>query len=227
MQNKEVLNNKKIQELFGNNYTGVVVYDFDTKSYNKTSYHGQILMRDKENTVKPCYHIFEKQINRDPRFANKYEVVGFAAMTVNYPDQTQNNNNQAIINPQYNQFGLQVAGTIIVRDLATGKIQPIPNQWLLLMDGRNLVTGKSYIDGAQKNLDAIITNHGKYATTTKSTKLIEQFTRKRDTAIKIANCINRRELASTIYWQMPLRCTNAFYPALRDNVVNLYMQKQK
>lgn len=231
MQHKEILDNKKIQELFGQNYPGVIVYDYDTKSYNKISYHGQTLGRSAENAVKPCYHTFEKHINADPRFINKYEIVGFASMTIDSTYYSQNNQNVCNVgivnNPQYNQMGLQVVGTIIIRDIATGKIQPIPNQWLLLMDGRSLAAGKSYVDGAQKNLDAIIANHSLYTGSTKSAKLIEQFTRKRDTAIKIANCINRRELASKIYWQMPLRCTSALYPTHKNNAVDLYMQKQK
>ena len=223
MQQKETLTNNKIQELFGPNHTGVIVYDYDTESYNKMSYHGQFLLRGAENAIKPCYHVFKNQINTDPRFVNQYEIVGFAVMTIDCP----NNNNHVIDNPQYNQMGLHVAGNIIVRDVKTGKIQPIPNQWLLLMDGRNLIAGKSYVDGAQKNLDAIIANHGRYAHSQKSAKLIEQFTRKRNTAQRIANCINRRELASRIYWQLPLRCTNALYPTLSKDVVELYIQKQK
>lgn len=230
MQSIEILNDKKLQELFGMNYAGVLVYSYDTKSYNKKTYHGKPMVQDTALMNSATRALFEKRINAMPEFADKYKIAGFAVMAIDCPDYPNNNGwcadynnkNVQIHDPQYNRLGLQVAGTIIVRDISTGKILPVPNKWLLVTDGRFIPIGKSYLDGAQKNLDSITANHQQYAHIPKSAKLIEKFTRKRDTARRIAKCANRRELASTMFHLIPSRGTNAKFPNFCANLIGLY-----
>ena len=231
---KETLSTNKIQELFGNNRTDIIVYDYDTDSYNTTKYHGYKLSPDAERRRKISYKTFQSRINSAPEFAGKYEIVGFAAMAVNYPNYPHDDKNNTVWrtanifvdNPQHDRYGLQVVGTIIVRDKRSGKILPVPNKWMLLLDGRTIVRGKSYVDGAQKNLDSIKANHND-AKSAKDAKIVEKFARKLQTAQRIANCENRRELASSIYWQMPMYGTSPICPAFYQNAIKLYTEKQR
>ena len=235
MQKQKVLDNQVIQQLFGANFTGVVVYDYASNTYNTTKYNGQRFQPDAELARKPAYHTFKSQLDKNPQFTDMFELVGFAAMTVNCPNYVcDENNNSAwrfanifVKNPVYDRYGLQVVGTIIVRNKHTGEILPVPDRWMLLNDGRLLFRGKSYVDGAKKNLDSVRAHYGAGDVSAKSAKTIERYERKLYTAQRIANCENRIGVAIEIYWQIPIRGADVICDAYRNNAVLLYNQAYK
>ncbi len=235
MQKQKVLDNQVIKQLFGANHMGVVVYDYASDTYNNVRYHGQPMQSDAECARKPAYRTFKSQLDKNPQFSDMFELVGFAAMTINCPKFVCDESNISawrlanifVKNPVYDRRGLQVVGTIIVRDKKTGQILPVPDRWMLLMDGRLLTRGKSYVDGAQKNLDSVRAYHGRFGASAKSAKTIERYERKLYTAQRIANCENRIGVAMEIYWQMPVRGADVICDAYRNNAVLLYNQAHK
>lgn len=235
MRRSKVLDNQIIEKLFGANAGGVVVYDYASDSYNTTKYHGRQMAPSSEYAYKPCYRTFKKMIDTAPEFSDAFEMVGFAAMTVDCSNYLCDKGNATVWrtanvfvkNPKYNRRGLQIVGTIIVRDKKTGEILPVPDRWMLLKDGRLFLRGKSYVDGAQKNLDSVREYHKDSAQNPKSIKAIERYERKLYTAQRIANCENREEVAAAIYWQMPYCGANAICDAYRNNAIMLYNQAYK
>ena len=124
---KELLTIERMQRLFGQNYNGLIYYNFDTGAWNTDRYRGYTINKQREHTE--LANEFKAVLERCPEFAD-YELVAMVVMAIRgrlYPGFSC-----SIHFPMYNAFanGDAAVGTIVRRDRKTGRILPVPNNWL-------------------------------------------------------------------------------------------------
>ncbi len=121
----EKLTDEKMKQLFGVNYSGIMYYNYDTKSWCAERYLGYCMpFQDK---VEKDAFVFKQVLEDEPDFRN-FELVAFATMLIKnryFPGVANK-----IVRPFFNQKGSAVVGTIVVRDIKDGKILPLSSDWV-------------------------------------------------------------------------------------------------
>ncbi len=123
-QNKEILTDDKMRELFGTNYEGLMYYNFDSGKWNCERFYGYCVPYQEE-TEKMAKNL-KKMLEETPQFKN-WDVV--ACVTTLIRDKYFSGMAQKVNRPRFNKKGKSVVGTIVCRDKATGKIMPVPVDW--------------------------------------------------------------------------------------------------
>ncbi len=149
---KERLDTSKLRKLFGTNYRGVVYFNMD--SHQRWNCKGSTDY-DTRNMDLGVYgvHTCKDILEREPAFAD-YEFVGPAVMEISAKKFPQMG--KTINNPVHVPNGTAVVGTIITRDIRTGKICPIPDSWMAV-DNAGLQSG-ALRRGAELFVNLIIQN---------------------------------------------------------------------
>jgi len=122
---KEELSDKKMRELFGANYYGLVYYNFEEKSWNKNTYMGHPISNQHFDTNQAIE--LKRRAELDPAFKD-LEIIAIASITIDsdlYPGWSK-----SIFNPTYLTGGGSIVSTIVRRDRHTGKILPVSNEWM-------------------------------------------------------------------------------------------------
>lgn len=134
---KESLTIDKMRQLFGQNYDGLLYYNFDNGQWNTNKYRGYAINKQKEHTHAALQ--FKDVLERSPEFVD-YELIALVVMAIRgrlFPGVGQRK-----MCPVYNAFsnGDAALGTIVRRDKKNGQILPVPNEWLGVADsGEELV----------------------------------------------------------------------------------------
>ena len=131
---KEILTSKKMQSMFGANYQGLLYFNFDLCKWNTKDYLGYKL-KPYEANEKELY-LTKEILEADKRLQNQ-EIVAMATMLVdnmNYPGYAE-----IATSPTFNPNGNAVLGTIVLRDLLSKKILPVPvmTHWMGVERYRN------------------------------------------------------------------------------------------
>lgn len=121
----EKLTDEKMQNLFGVNYSGIMYYNYDTKSWRGDKYLGYCMPY--QDVVEKDAVAFKRLLEAEPDFKN-FELVAFATMLIK--DRYFPGVASKIVRPFFNQKGRAVVGTIVVRDRKDGKILPLPSDWV-------------------------------------------------------------------------------------------------
>lgn len=122
VRNPEIMSNDKMVELFGNNYRGVVVYNFDTMQWNTKMYNGTKLRNWGTPFLDEAKHVFELATFKD------LDVVACAMMSVN--NQMFPGWGQKVNKPVFAPGAQNMVGTLVCRDGFTGRIMPVPDDWV-------------------------------------------------------------------------------------------------
>ncbi len=130
----EILNDDKVAELFGQNFHGIIYYNFDTKRWNRDTYFGKKIRNQSIDTTHACE--LKKRVEESPDM-REIEIVATVAMPIDIKDYP--GWSQTIENPIYEPHGESVVATVIRRDRRTGKILPIPSQWMGVRQSRSSV----------------------------------------------------------------------------------------
>lgn len=123
-QDKELLTDDKMRELFGANYEGLMYYNFDSGKWNCERFCGYCVPYQEE-TEKMAKKL-KKMLEETPQFKN-WDVV--ACVTTLIRDKYFSGMAQKVNHPRFNKKGKSVVGTIVRRDKTTGKILPVPVDW--------------------------------------------------------------------------------------------------
>lgn len=121
----EKLTDEKMQNLFGVNYSGIMYYNYDTKSWCGDKYLGYCMPY--QDVVEKDAVAFKRVLEAEPDFKN-FELVAFATMLIKdmyFPGVAKK-----IVHPFFNQRGRAVVGTVVVRNKKDGKILPLPSDWV-------------------------------------------------------------------------------------------------
>ena len=122
---KEELTDKKMRELFGANYAGLLYYNFETHKWNRTEYMGQPIKNQHFDTNQAVE--LKRLAELDAAF-NDLEIVAVASIAIDsdlYPGWSK-----TIFNPTYLRNGQSIVATVIRRDRRTGCILPIASEWM-------------------------------------------------------------------------------------------------
>lgn len=128
---RELLTIEKMRLLFGQNYDGLVYYNYDTCQWNTNKYRGYTINNQETHTEQA--NEFKGVLERCPEFAD-YELVALAVMAIRgrlFPGFAH-----AMHCPTYNLIanGDAAVGTIVRRDRKTGRILSVPNDWLGVLE---------------------------------------------------------------------------------------------
>ena len=118
----EPLHISRIQELFGANYKGVLLYNFETQQWNRSEYQGVQAVATNSGT-----DLIRK--NWPDKFT---DLVAMATMTMNGANFC--GWCEPVKKPVFSQKGSAVVATFVCRDKATGKILPLPVNWIGVSD---------------------------------------------------------------------------------------------
>lgn len=125
---RERLTDVKMQELFGANYRGIIYYNFDKQSTFSSGYSGAL---DAADHIIPTYvHSCRVVLEREPLFADREIVATVVMSTAQQKPAPASVQGREFINPVHAPQGSVVVGTLVTRDCATGKINPVPTSWL-------------------------------------------------------------------------------------------------
>ena len=121
---KEILTDKKMQELFGSNTNGIIYFNYDTGKWNRTEYMNTPIRYTEENT-KYAYE-FKKSMKNEPVFQDT-EIIAYVIMAIkntHYMDYEA-----TITNPTYCPDGDFIVANIVRRSKKDGCILPINPTW--------------------------------------------------------------------------------------------------
>lgn len=114
----EQLTDDKMRELFGAKYKNIIYYNFDLDTWNTmdvtTNQTATTAMQNMKSAMQS-----ERAFNRD--------IAACAIMPIAWGHKGIG---QIIQNPTYSQFGKYIVGTVVCRDNNTGKILPLPHDWM-------------------------------------------------------------------------------------------------
>ena len=119
---KEILTDSKMRQLFGENYHGLIFYNYDFGLWNAEKYHGYKIETCEINLEK-----LKTVLEKEPKFAG-FELVAVVTMPIRndeFPGA-----GAVIKKPNLNFNGWAIVGTIVKRDKKTGKIAPVHDAWL-------------------------------------------------------------------------------------------------
>lgn len=117
VKNKEILTDDKMRTLFVANFSDVLYFNFDNGRWNKRKYQG-VKIADQfldTNNAKEMKRTLDPYLNK-----NGYELVAVAARGA-IDEGTPPND-----------FSRDIIGSIVIRDLYSGKIIPSPTSWLFV-----------------------------------------------------------------------------------------------
>lgn len=132
---KELLTDEKMREMLGDKYSHAIAYNFDTKSWSSSSMVAGIGAANLDH-AKKCAYNFKKLLDSMLEYSAKYEIAGLAVMPIEYDIYPQYAKTVSGIRVPARKKGTGIAGTIISRDKAMGKIRPIDDQrdWIAADD---------------------------------------------------------------------------------------------
>ena len=119
---KEILTDSKMRQLFGENYHGLIFYNYDFGLWNAEKFHGY-----KIETNEIDLKQLKKNMEKEPGFSGD-ELVAIVIMLIQkdkFPGA-----GKVIKNPQMNFNGWAVVGNLVKRDKKTGNILPVHDAWL-------------------------------------------------------------------------------------------------
>ena len=115
----EQLNVSRMQELFGANYKGILLYNFESQLWNRSEYQG----------AKPDLADCSNADSVRKSWPDKsMDLVALATMTIN--DANFKGWCEPVQKPVFSQKGNSVVATFVCRDKVTGKILPLPTNWI-------------------------------------------------------------------------------------------------
>lgn len=118
-QTNDKLDDKKMSELFGTNYHGIIYYNFETNTWNRKNPNAGI---DTTHALE-----LKKRVETDPKMRD-IEIIAAVAMPIS---ETEYPGWGAVVhNPKYSSTGNSIVGTVVRRDKRTGKILPIASGWI-------------------------------------------------------------------------------------------------
>lgn len=121
LEKKEFLTNSKMHKLFGNNYKGLIFYNFDEEKWNIKDNKNSKL-RNKTYDINLLKRSLESAINKID-----YELVAFVTMPV--ADANYIGWGKILQNIKYDPKGHVLVGTLVWRDKMSGKIVPVSSNW--------------------------------------------------------------------------------------------------
>ncbi len=122
LSNKEFLNNLKMSELFGANYKDVVYYNFDTKQWVGKRVDLSKL-KGKSYEIGLLRRVLEAE-------CKKIGVELVALATIPTSDVYYRGWGKCLENVKSDASGHVLAGVLVWRDKASGKLQPIEKNWV-------------------------------------------------------------------------------------------------
>lgn len=129
---KEILTDDKMADLFGENYKGILYYNFDRKKWNSDRYMGISVKGQDIDTANAVE--MRTKMHRMKDFAD-YELVAVVTMVV--PFTVYPTHDVFVENPRYDLRGDCVVGTIVCRDKRSGRILPVDNRWVAVLRFKN------------------------------------------------------------------------------------------
>lgn len=131
---KERLTITKMRKLFDANYSGVIAYSFDLKKWNTTTYLNYKIPGQLVDT-RIAWRM-KHEVDCDPRFVG-FELVGMAVMLVDGAGVGPRGMLHVMHDPIFSLNGNAIVGTIVVRDVNSGKIVPLSRSWLYVHADNN------------------------------------------------------------------------------------------
>lgn len=122
---KEELNERKMMDLFGANYRGILYYNFDTNSWNTHNYRGCASI-DADTMGRKAGYLKEFLENMS-RFSD-FELVAYVTMlnkSDSFPGWCE-----VLEKPVFSRLGESVLANIVCRSRKSGKILPVPSGWI-------------------------------------------------------------------------------------------------
>jgi len=122
---REFLTESKLRELFGDNYSWISYYDFDTARWNPSRNISQLV--DNKSPLM-CNALKMKSNVESMSDFKRFELVAAVVMTVDVDAKS------SIIKPIVHQPifwpGCGVVGNVVVRDRTSGRIMPVSDYWV-------------------------------------------------------------------------------------------------
>ncbi|MBD5388984.1 hypothetical protein HDR63_01885 [bacterium] len=110
----------KAKKLLGTTFANVVMFNFDSREWNRDTYLGYTILDDNMKTQAQKTQMRAKSVLEKEPWFKDFELVGSVTMTV---DQRYHAGpGQIVKNPAFSNRGTANVGTLIVRDRATGNL---------------------------------------------------------------------------------------------------------
>lgn len=114
---KEMLTDEKMKKLFGTSYNFITYYNVDKKEWNVNNGHG------KENAmdILKCCDALKNELA-----SHNIEIVAFVTMPVD----SKTYKKDIVSSPRPTKDGEYCVGTVVLRDINSGRIKRVNPKWL-------------------------------------------------------------------------------------------------